>query len=446
MSAEAPEKRKSGTPKQAAEPNLRDEQAEAALLSAVFETPGLAEDGSFTTALFLSASNRLLAEALIELRSKGTEPTPANILLHTKNEELAKLAEKLCIRKLGGSPPLLMARLEEVRQRSQMARIAREMHDCAFDEAVVPDGALDGFEQQIMGVRRRAKTGLHRGGDMKGVLEEIRWRAANPTAIRGRSTGIPMLDELMDGLIGGEEVIIAGRPSVGKTAIMANMIEEEISQDGIPLVFSLEMSATSLKKRILASVARVPTSRTGRPWTPAEAAAIAMGIKKMSSWNWFLDETPRADIAYIRRTARQLKREHNITSVWIDYLQLVSVASHRKGKQLDRRLEIAEVTGEGKAMAKELDVPVVFGCQIRRPQDIYDKTESRTRHQRPELHHLKESGDIEQDADQVILIDRDQRENATKATLILAKNRNGGTGEVAVEYMPHLCRFRQAIS
>jgi replicative DNA helicase len=166
----------------------------------------------------------------------------------------------------------------------------------------------------------------------------------------------------------------------------------------------------------------------------------------MSAWNWFIDETPRADIAYIRRTARRLKKEHGITSVWIDYLQLVSVASHRKGKQLDRRLEIGEITGEGKAMAKELDVPVIFGCQIRRPQDIYDKVESRTKHQRPELHHLKESGDIEQDADQVILIDRDQRENATKATLILAKNRNGGTGEVAVEYMPHLCRFRQAIS
>jgi replicative DNA helicase len=432
--------------KPAPEANLRDEQAEAALLSAAFAEPKLAEDQAFRPELFLGANNRRLADSLITMRSKGTELNPANVLLHTKLEELAKLAEKLCIRKLGGSPELLIARLEEVRQRAAMARIAREMHDCAFDEAVTPDGAMDGFEQELMAVRRRASTGLQRGGDMKGVLEEVRWRAMHPTAIRGRSTGIPSLDELMDGLIGGEEIIIAGRPSVGKTAIMANMIEEEILAGGVPLVFSLEMSATSLRKRALASVARVPTSRIGRPWTPAEAKAIAMGIKTMSAWNWFIDETPRADIAYIRRTARRLKKEHGITSVWIDYLQLVSVASHRKGKQLDRRLEIGEITGEGKAMAKELDVPVIFGCQIRRPQDIYDKVESRTKHQRPELHHLKESGDIEQDADQVILIDRDQRENATKATLILAKNRNGGTGEVAVEYMPHLCRFRQAIS
>jgi replicative DNA helicase len=199
------------------ESNLRDEQAEAALLSAALLEPKLVENEDFSARLFIGGENHLLADALMDMRARGLEPTPANILLHTKKEELAKLATKLTARSLGGSPQLLIARLEEVRQRSLMARIARELHDAAFEESVAPDMALDDFEQQIMNIRRRRDSGLRKGSDMREVLAEVKWRALNPTAIRGRSTGIPRLDELMDGLINGELVIVAGRPSVGES-------------------------------------------------------------------------------------------------------------------------------------------------------------------------------------------------------------------------------------
>jgi replicative DNA helicase len=416
---------------------IADEPTEAALLSSMLCGGGV---WCVEPSLFQGKQHRELCVAILDLDGRSQTVNADSIMLLTKDENLAKLADKLVTRPPGVSPSLLISRLQEVRDRARLADVCRRGHEAAFNEDEDIKEALDVFESEALGIRPIGSR-VKRGGDMKAVLDLIKWKALNPGKIRGRTTGYDKLDVLSDGLLGGEMIILAARPSCGKTALMSNMIETEIHSGGTPLVFSMEMAETSLKMRLLAAVARVAT-RMERPWTPAEQKALADAIRKMAGWNWFLDETERADVRYIRSTARKLKKEKKVTSIWIDYLQLARGV--RKSSQTDRRVEVGECSGEFKAMAKELDVPVIVCAQIKRPLEVYDRVEKRTMHQEPELHHLKESGDIEQDADQVGLLDRDQRENSTKATLIWAKNRNGPTGRVELEYQPEICRFKQA--
>ena len=424
--------------------SLVDAESESLLIAAALHDRTVVDGQGFSSSLFLTGDNERLARTLIECAQAGIPATPTNIALQSKDAKLGELAAKVGARGLGASPALLIKRLSDIRSRSAIAAVSREFYDKAFEDGG-EDGAvlIDEFESRVLSMRGPSGTRMSTGSDMREVFENIKWRSLNPGAIKGRPTPFEKLDDLMDGLPNGELIIVAARPSGGKTALMMNCIETEILGGGVPLVFSMEMSATALKQRALAAFSRTPSGKMDRPWTPHELRMLADGIKKMAEWKWFIDDTERASIRHILSTARRMKKEHGITSIWVDYLQLCRGV--RKSSQTDRRAEVGEVTGELKAMAKELDVPVIALCQIRRPTDVYDKVEGRTKHQKPELHHLKESGDIEQDADQVVLIDRDQRENASKATLILGKNRNGPTGEVPVEYQPHICRFKSAV-
>jgi replicative DNA helicase len=244
-------------------------------------------------------------------------------------------------------------------------------------------------------------------------------------------------------------VVIAARPSMGKTALAMNMAEHLAVDLKLPVaVFSLEMSTQQLIQRLLCSRAKVNLKKVRDGFlTERDFPALTAAAAKLAESKMFIDDTPGLSILELRAKARRLKSQHNIDAIFIDYLQLLRSTSRRA--QDNRQIEIAEISNGLKALAKELDIAVVVLAQLNR------NPESRTGEAkgRPRLSDLRESGSIEQDADLVGLLvreeyyadsDDEKKESEGKATLIIAKQRNGPTGDVPLTFLKEFTRFETA--
>lgn len=276
-----------------------------------------------------------------------------------------------------------------------------------------------------------------------GSIEELYSRRG---AISGLPTGLPYLDKMTDGLHGSEMIVIAARPSMGKTAFAMN-IAEHIAVDlkKAVAVFSLEMSSQQLVQRLLCSRARVNLGqiRNGflseRDFPALTAAASLLAESKI-----FIDDTSGLSILELRAKCRRMKSQHDIAAIFIDYLQLLR--SPTKRAQDNRQLEIAEISSGLKALAKELNVPVIVLAQLNRnPEQRSGESKGR-----PRLSDLRESGSIEQDADLVGLLVREEyyaeseeekEQTVGKATFIIAKQRNGPVGDVPLTFLKEFTRF-----
>jgi replicative DNA helicase len=241
-------------------------------------------------------------------------------------------------------------------------------------------------------------------------------------------------------------IVIAARPSMGKTALAMNIAEHiALECKKAVAVFSLEMSAQQLVQRLLCSRARVNLSKlrdgfmNHRDFPALTAAGSILSESKM-----FIDDTAGLSILELRAKARRLKSQHDIQAIFIDYIQLLRSTTRRA--QDNRQLEIAEISNGIKALAKELNIPIVVLAQLNR------NPESRTGDSkgRPRLSDLRESGSIEQDADVVGLLvreeyyagnDEERKESSGKATLIIAKQRNGPVGDVPLTFLKEYTRF-----
>jgi replicative DNA helicase len=280
------------------------------------------------------------------------------------------------------------------------------------------------------------------------AIDSIQYMLEHPGQLRGLSTGYSVLDKLSSGLQGSEMFVIAARPSMGKTSLAMNLIEH-ISVDcgHAAAVFSLEMSATMLVRRLLVSRAQLSMQDLSRGLlSRAQQEALAKATRDLQKAQIFIDDTPGLDVLEMRAKARRLKKQHNIQAIMIDYLQLVT-SSSRRAKD-NRQIEIAEISAGIKGIAKELNIPIIVLAQLNRA------VEGR-KGQRPVLSDLRESGSIEQDADMVGLLTRedyaggkmevgDEEEEARKkgqALLILAKNRNGPTDDVPLRFIDYAMRF-----
>jgi replicative DNA helicase len=250
---------------------------------------------------------------------------------------------------------------------------------------------------------------------------------------------------MTSGLHAAEMIVIAARPSMGKTALAMN-IAEHVSMDfGKPVaVFSLEMSSQQLVLRLLCSRARVDLQSvrngflTDRDFPKLTTAASELAAAKM-----FIDDTPGLTITELRAKSRRMKSQYDIQLIVIDYLQLLRSMSRRA--QDNRQLEISEISGGIKALAKELNLPIIVIAQLNRQPDARANQGGR-----PRLSDLRESGSIEQDADLVGLLVRSdyydtdedaKNEAASEAELIIAKQRNGPTGDVLLTFLKKYTRF-----
>src|SRR3954466_9654648 len=322
----------------------------------------------------------------------------------------------------------------------------------AYEEQEEVDSLLDEVEQKIFDVGEDRFKGqmLSMKDHAMQAIETIEKLYERKGSITGISTGFVEFDRMTSGLHPSEMVVIAARPSMGKTALAMNIAEYVAINEKLAVgVFSLEMSSQQLVQRLLCSRARVNLQRVRDGFlAERDFPSLTAAASKLAEAKIFIDDTAGLSILELRAKARRLKAQKDIKLIVVDYLQLLRSPSRRA--QDNRQLEIAEISSGLKGLAKELELPIVVLAQLNRnPEQRSGDSKGR-----PRLSDLRESGSIEQDADLVGLLVREEyyadtdeaKEQALgKATLIIAKQRNGPVGDVKLTFLKEFTRFETRI-
>jgi replicative DNA helicase len=332
-----------------------------------------------------------------------------------------------------------------VRERSILRQLITAGNEIVTS-ALEPQGReareiVDGAERAVFEIAERGSRGKAGFQTVKSILPAVVNRIDemyhSEGKLTGISTGFKLLDEMTSGMQAGDLIIVAGRPSMGKTALAVNIAENAaLGSNKSAAIFSMEMSAESLTLRMISSLGRINQShlRSGRlnedDWPRIDSAMTQLGAAKI-----YVDETPALTPTEVRARARRLKRERGLDLIVVDYLQLMQVA----GTKENRATEISEISRSLKALAKELKVPVIALSQLNR--GVEQRTEKK-----PVMSDLRESGAIEQDADVILLIYREEvyDQNTTRkgiADIIIAKQRNGPTGDVQMTFLGQYTKF-----
>jgi replicative DNA helicase len=399
---------------------------------------------------FYRRGHQLIFKAIAEL-SENSQPVDVITLAeyHDSRGELDQVGELAYLGILARDTPSaanIVAYASIVRERSilrQLITVGTSISNVAFNpEGRSSEEMLDLVERQVFEI---AEKGAKRSGgfiQVKQVLSKVVDRIdtlfEQDSPITGLSTGFTDFDEKTAGLQPADLVIVAGRPSMGKTTFAMNLAENAAIKSKQPVaVFSMEMPADSLAMRMLSSLGQIDQTRlrTGKlnddDW-PRLTSAIAL----LNEAPLFIDDTPALTVTELRARARRLKREHGLSLIVIDYIQLMQ-GSGRSNE--NRATEISEISRSLKALAKELNVPIVALSQLNR------SLEQRP-NKRPVMSDLRESGAIEQDADVIVFIYRDEVYNEDspekgKAEIIIGKQRNGPIGKVILTFQGKYTRF-----
>lgn len=405
--------------------------------------------GDRGAACFYTTANQTLYQACVDLYDR-TQATDLVLL----REELEK---RRLLEKVGGVEYLMRvvesvpsaANAEHyaqiVREKSMLRdliRASNEIQRMAYENTSDAALLLDRAEAKIFEL---TQTGMTRQAVaieeiLKETFDRIDKFHDRKNAVTGIPTGFADLDNLTSGLQDAEFIILAARPSVGKTALALNIAEYVAIEAKLPLaVFSMEMSNQEIGQRLLCSRARVDSHkmRTGF-LSEDEWPKLSLAVGELSESKMFIDDTPGLSALELRAKARRLKAQQDIRLVVIDYIQLMEA---RRGE--NRQQEISEISRGIKALARELNVPVLALSQLNRAPEAREGGE-------PRLSDLRESGSLEQDADVVMLLHRkigqrgEQAGAETAATdtdLIVAKQRNGPTGRAPLTFLPNYVRF-----
>ncbi|WP_258725081.1 replicative DNA helicase [Cellulomonas sp. NS3] len=396
---------------------------------------------------FYRPAHEAIYDAILDLYGRG-EPADAV----TVADELTKRGD---MTRIGGAPYLhtLISAVPTAANAGYYARIVRERAvlrrlveagtrivqlGYATDGGDV-DEIVNNAQAEVYAVtERRTTEDYHRLGEViGGTVDEIEAAGHRGEGMIGVPTGFADLDRLTNGLHPGQMIVIAARPAIGKSTLGIDIVRSAaIKHNQAAVVFSLEMSRNEITMRLLSAEARIHLQkmRTGQmgedDW---QKLAATMG--KISEAPLFIDDSPNMSLMEIRAKCRRLKQRHDLKLVVIDYLQLMS-----SGKRVEsRQQEVSEFSRALKLLAKELEVPVIAISQLNRgPEQRTDK--------RPAMSDLRESGSIEQDADMVILLHREdayekESPRAGEADLIVAKHRNGPTDTITVAFQGHYSRF-----
>jgi len=337
---------------------------------------------------------------------------------------------------------------EIVRERSILRKLVSAADEIAT-EAFNPQGKavdkiLDEAEQKIFNIGEegsRMKQGFQGMHTLVvDLLDRVTEMADNPNDITGVPTGFVDLDRMTSGFQAGDMIVLAARPSMGKTAFAINIAEHVALNEGLPVaVFSMEMGAAQLAVRIVGSIGRIDQGhlRTGK-LTDEEWPRLTEAIEKLRTISLHIDETPGLTTSELRANSRRLARTcGQLGLIVVDYLQLMSVSSAMNDE--NRATAVGEISRGLKMLAKELKCPVIALSQLSRG------VESRT-DKRPMMSDLRESGAIEQDADVIMFIYRDDYYDKNSkepgvAEVIISKQRNGPTGTVKLAFLKSITKF-----
>jgi len=400
---------------------------------------------------FYLPKNRIIYRAILELYA-ASEPcdvvTVADRL--AKHERLDKIGGRVYLVDLvegvastanvGTHAAILMnnfflRRLIETSQET--------LNNC-YDQSIEPDEVLDRAEQGIFDIsEKRFKKGFVSVGDLIPPTFEGIDKIGKSASI---TTGFTYLDNMTSGLHGGDLIIIAGRPSMGKSSLAVNIAEHVAMNLKKPVgLFSLEMSNEQVALRMMCGLAKIPQQkvRSGK-MSESDWTHLSLAATPLSEAPIFIDDSPTLSSMEIRAKARRLKAQHDVALIIVDYMQMV----HGSERSENRQQEMASISLGLKALAKELKIPVIACSQLSR------QVEHRAGEKRPHLSDLRESGSIEQDADVVMFIYRPEQyllhlertdprylEAQGKAEIIVAKQRNGPTGVVYLTFLKEFARF-----
>ncbi len=399
---------------------------------------------------FYRKDHRLIFDA-ISILSKKDEPfdvvTIAEILGEADElESVGGLAYLGALAKDTPSAANIISYAKIVRQRSvrrQLIHIGNEISDSGFDtEGRDINELLDEAESKVFKIAEqgaKGQKGFESIKDLLGVaVDKITELYKNQSSLTGVSTGFSDLDEMTSGLQPADLIIVAGRPSMGKTSFAMNLVENVGIQSGMPVaVFSMEMPGDTLAMRMMSSLGRIDSHkvRTGQ-LDHDEWPRMQSSINLLAEAKIFIDDTAALSPIEIRSRSRRLMKEHGqLGLIVLDYLQLMQSPS----KSETRVAEISDISRSLKALAKELNVPVVALSQLNR------NLEQRPS-KRPVMSDLRESGSIEQDADVIVFIYRDEVYNENSeakgiAEIIIGKQRNGPIGTCRLTFLGQYTRF-----
>ena len=416
-------------------------EAEASILGSIL----IDSDSIFEIAEFLrpehfyATKHQLIYEACLDLFEKRQ---PIDIV--TLSNQLKK---KKALSKVGGSGYL--ANLSSITPSSanvkayaqivksgytkrELIKASAKINDLAFDDAMEEKDIIDKTEQLLYSVSKDTitKDYLHIKDVLAQTFEKMDELHKNKGTLRGVPTGFPSLDKKTNGFQESNLIIVAARPSVGKSSLASNIAQFAATQKGVGvIIFSLEMSAEEIADRMIASEADLDMFKlkTGN-MTEEEYGKMGEAYGVLSEAPIFIEDTPGISVLELRTKARRLAMEREIGMIVVDYIQLM------RGRNLDNRAqEVAEISQSLKNLARELKIPVVALSQLNRQVE--------NRGGGPQLSDLRESGAIEQDADIVIFLHRPDDENRQSIELIIAKHRNGPTGKIDLYFKGEQTKF-----
>jgi replicative DNA helicase len=396
---------------------------------------------------FYRPAHELVFDAVLDLYGRG-EPADAVTVANelTKRGELGRI----------GGPAYLHTLLSSVPTAANAGYYARIVHERAVLRRLVAAGtkivqlgyATDGGDvDEIVNVaqaevykvteRRSSEDYAPLGDIIEGAIDEIEASNSRGDGLTGVPTGFADLDRLTNGLHPGQMIVVAARPAMGKSTVALDIARSAAIHHGMTsVVFSLEMSKNEIVMRLLSAEARIPLQNMRKGTMREEDwTRLARTMGDISDAPLYIDDSPNMSLMEIRAKCRRLKQRHDLKLVVIDYLQLMS-----SGKKVEsRQQEVSEFSRALKLLAKELELPVIALSQLNRgPEQRNDK--------KPQMSDLRESGSIEQDADVVILLHREdvyekESPRAGEADFIVAKHRNGPTETIVVAFQGHYSRF-----
>lgn len=402
---------------------------------------------------FYKEAHQKIYEAIINL---STSEKPVDLLTVTdelrKNNELENVGGAFYITQLTtrvASAAHIDYHARIVAQKyiqRELIRVSSEIQNRAFDDSIDVDDLMDFSESELFNIAqgniKRETTKINKL--IQQAIERLEEASKREDYLSGIPSGFTRIDRITSGWQRSDLIIIAARPSMGKTAFVLSMARNmAVDHKKSVAVFSLEMSSLQLVNRLIISETKLPVDRirTGK-LHDYEWEQLDIKIKSLIDAPIYIDDTPAISIFEFRAKCRRLKRLYDIDAVVIDYLQLMTGTSDSRG---NREQEVSTISRNLKAISKELDVPIIALSQLNRA------VETRGGTKRPQLSDLRESGAIEQDADMVLFIHRpeyygfpeDEQGHSTKniAEIIIAKHRNGPTGDVKLKFHKETASF-----
>jgi len=414
-------------------------ESERALLGALLLKPDAIHDVADTirSDSFYAEKHRIIFETMLELSTRGE---PIDLLTMGERLESKGLLERAGTKSylaelISATPsPGNYAHYADLVSRKHVMRslidAAYEITENAYDDSKDTGEVLDHAEKSVYAIGNA--SAVHKfiavSEKVDAAWERIESLSKNQDAIRGVPTGFPDLDNLLSGLHPSDLVILAARPSVGKSSLMLDIARNAAVKHNIPVgIFSLEMSSEQLVDRMLSAESHVNAwkIRTGAVHAEEDFSKIRDALETLSKAPIYIDDKPGNNILSMRAVARRLKREHGIGLIIVDYLQLMAPTNTKASDSMVQ--QVTEISRSLKQLARELEVPVLALSQLSRAVE--------QRGGKPRLSDLRDSGSIEQDADVVMFIHRDDKNNPDSdkpniVEILVEKHRNGPTGKI----------------